>query len=413
MLSGKHYIRPRSSARRRKATFFYSPIVFLVVFTLSFAMGRISLSETASIALGGLRGIPIFSHMSHLIGSPDRKLVGENNDQINILLLGMGGEGHDGPYLTDTVIVASLRPSENKVALLSIPRDLLAPLPDYGWRKINAANAFGELGARGRGGDLTRRTMESLLGIDIPYYVRIDFEGFKQVIDSIGGVDIYVERAFTDRSYPTDDYLTQVISFAQGWQHMSGETSLEFARSRHGTNGEGSDFARAARQQKVLSAVKDKMLSLHTYRNPAVISNTLSSLQANIATNLKIGDILRLVRMAQDFEDVEIVHKVIDNGPDSPLVSSIINGAYVLVPRNGDWTGLREVAANIFDEAVGPEPSPEKEHVANTESAGVEIQNGSGKSGIARKTATTLKNAGLNILKIGNADSFEYRRTNI
>lgn len=413
LLSGRKTISPKTDTRRHRVKFFYSPLTALIVFVLSFAVGRVSLSETASIALAELHGIPIFSQMEHLIRSPDRQLIGEKEDRINVLLLGMGGEGHDGPYLTDTIIVASIRPSESRVALLSIPRDLIVLLPEYGWRKINATNAFGELEARGRGGDFTRTAVEGLLGIDIPYYVRIDFGGFTQIIDSMGGVNIYVERAFTDYTYPTDDYLTQVVSFEQGWQKMGGDTALKYARSRHGTNGESSDFARAERQQKVLSAVKDKMLSLRTYRNPAVISNTLASLQSNVATNLKIGDLLRIVKMAQQLNDVTVMHKVIDNGPDSPLTSSFINGAYVLVPKNGDWSALRDVALNIFSEAEVVEETPGQKDIPAGNMTKIEMQNGSGVTGLARETAEKLKNLGFNIVKIGNADSFSYETTTI
>ncbi len=419
LLSGKkRMILPTSPAGRPQASFFYSPILFLIVFVASFAFGRISLSETATHAFESLQEIPIIGGgVHHLIRSPDRKLDGESDNQINVLLMGMGGEGHDGPYLTDTMILASIRPSENKVALLSIPRDLLVPVENQGWRKINSVNAFGEVASRGRGGELARETVESLLGVDIPYYVRIDFNGFTQVVDGVGGVDVYVERTFTDRTYPTDDYLTQTVSFEQGWQHMDGATALIYSRSRHGNNGEGSDFARAKRQQNVIMMLKDKLLSVRTYRNPATISNTLAALQANVTTNLSVGELLRFARMAQQMEDIALTHKVIDLRPCSPLVEANVNGAYVLLPRNNDWTLLRDVVSGLFeaDEAapsaaavVPPKPEATLEAAAN-----IEVRNGSGKSGMAREVAAQLKTAGLEVLKIGNADSFDYTTTTI
>jgi LCP family protein required for cell wall assembly len=418
MLSGKQRITPPSpGSGRPAATFFYSPVLFLIVFAISFAVGRVSLSETAAVAFETLENVPIIgTGMQHLMRSPDRKLDGEASDQVNVLLMGMGGEGHEGPNLTDTIILASVRPSQNKVALLSIPRDLLVPVEEYGWRKINAVNAFGESDAPGRGGELTRKTVESLLGVDIPYYVRIDFSGFKQIIDSVGGIDVYVERGFTDHQYPTYDYLTQTVSFAAGWQHMDGETALVYSRSRHGNNGEGSDFARAKRQQNVITILKDKLLSVKTYRSPSVVANTLSSLQSNVTTNLSVGEILRFGRMAQKLSDVSIVHKVITAGPDAPLTETYINGAYVLIPRNNDWTLLRDMVTHSFDEAgvsatAATPPKPDAAVVDAT--AHVEILNGSGKSGLAREVAVDLKAAGLEVLKIGNADSFDYEKTTI
>ncbi|HTK04236.1 MAG TPA: LCP family protein [Candidatus Eisenbacteria bacterium] len=412
LLSADKHVTTEDRTGHAPVKFFLSPLLTFAIFLASFAIGRMTLSQESALAFAEqLDNIPIIGQMRHLMSSPDRKLAGEQDDRINILLLGMGGEGHEGPFLTDTIMVASIKPGTNKVALLSIPRDLIVPLPKFGWRKVNSANAFGELQNSGRGADFTRTILEGLLGIDIPYYVRVDFEGFKSVIDSVGGVDIYVERNFTDYTYPTRNYGIQMVSFKKGWQHMSGEESLKFARSRHGSNGEGSDFARAQRQQKVISALKDKLLSAKTFKNPSTIANTMAALQSNISTNLQLGEILRLARMAQKVEHLDITHKIIDNGPDSPLTDSNFGGAYVLVPKNDDWTGLRQIAANLFDLAKpddsAPTPPPSAD-LAPLQKARVEIQNGTGKSGQARVTATTLQNAGFQIVKIGNADSFGY-----
>lgn len=409
LLSADKHVTTEDRTGHAPVKFFLLPLLILIIFTLSFGFGRLSLSQTASFALDELDNIPILGQMRHLISSPDRKLLGEQDGRINILLLGMGGEGHEGPYLTDTIMVASVKPAENKVALLSIPRDLLVPLPKFGWRKINAANAFGELESTGRGAEFTRTILEGLLGINIPYYVRVDFEGFKSVIDSIGGIDVYVERSFTDYTYPTRNYGIQVVSFKKGWQHLSGEEALKFARSRHGTNGEGSDFARADRQQKVIGALKEKLLSAKTFRNPATIANTMAALQSNITTDLQLGEILRLTRLAQNVDHLEVAHKVIDNSPGSPLVDGNYGGAYVLLPKNDDWNGLREIAANVFDLAKPDDSSPPPpQDQAPLEKARVEIQNGTGKSGQARVTAAALASAGFQIVKIGNADSFGY-----
>lgn len=415
LLSAGRYVSPTDGNGRRPGKFFYSPVLVALLFVISFAFGRVSLSGTGETTFSEWGGIPLLNQMKHLIRSPDRKLIGEKEDRINILLLGMGGEGHDGPYLTDTIIVASIRPSDNAVALLSIPRDLLVPLPDFGWRKINAANAFGEIRTRGRGGDFARSVVEGLLGIDIPYYVRVDFDGFTDLIDSVGGVDIHVDTAFKDYTYPTDDYLTQTVSFGEGWQTMDGDTALTFARSRHGTNGEGSDFARAKRQQKVLAAVKKKFLSLRTYRNPSVISNTLASLQSHISTNINLGGILRLVKMAQRIDTEHgVSHEVLDDGPNGALVARIVSGAYVLVPKNNDWESLRDVAVNLFDIAEQDTTPAAPTDPALTEEPGkVEIRNGSGKIGLARTTAGKIAELGLRVVKIGNADSFFYTKTTI
>lgn len=418
LLSKKNGIAARPQTAQGRRRFFYSPIIVALLFVASFTYGRFSYSRSSVMTFEEWKTIPLLSQVRQLIHSPDRKLIGEKEDRVNILLLGMGGEGHEGPYLTDTIMVASIRPSDNHVALLSIPRDLLVPVPDHGWRKINSANAFGELTEHGRGGDYARKLVANLLGVDIPYYVRIDFSAFTNIIDSVGGIDVYVDTSFTDRTYPTEDYLTQTISFEEGWQHMDGDTALKYARSRHGSAGEGSDFARATRQQKVLAALKKKFLSLRTYRNPSVITNTLASLQAHVTTNINIGEMLRLVKMAQSIDaELDVSHLVLDDSTSSPLTARIVNGAYVLVPKNNDWEVLRTVAADVFALAT-EEELPEDTEVppmplAIEDPGRIEIRNGTGRSGLARTTAGELAELGLRVVKIGNADSFSYTQTTI
>lgn len=408
--------------RPRPARFFLTWLGVAAVFCVSFAYGRFTYSGTAPQGLARLSEMPIVRAVSHLMSAPDKRLAGEGADRINILLLGMGGEGHDGANLTDTIIVASIRPSDSQVAMLSIPRDLLVPIPDAGWRKINSANAFGETKARGRGGEAARTVVEGLLSIDIPYYVRVDFNGFKEVIDGVGGVDVYVERSFSDYTYPTSDFKTQTVGFEKGWQHMDGETALRFARSRHGTNGEGSDFARSARQQKVLLALREKVLSADILRNPAGVTNALAALSRNITTNLQVGEILRLAKIGQGIDPKAIRHKVLDDGAGSPLVSGNYGGAYVLLPRGNDWSAVRALAAELFEKGEvadthenelkpAASSSTADENSTPSEPAKVEILNGTGVSGGARLTSQAVAKAGFTVAKIGNAESFDYRAT--
>ena len=440
----------RTGSQRRGRIFYF--LAFALVFAFFFGLGRISLSETAVAAMSRLDEIPFFRQM-HLIASPDRQLIGEADDRINILLLGIGGQGHDGPNLTDTMLVMSIRPSDSKVAMRSIPRDLLVPLGDYGWRKINAANAFGEMKQAGQGPEMSRTAVEGMLGLEVPYYVRIDFNGFKQIIDDLGGIDVYVDQKFTDYSYPDSRHGYQTISFKQGWQRMDGETALEYSRSRHGNNGEGSDFARAKRQQKVLLALKEQLLTLRTLKDPTKITAILGGLQQNIRTNQQLGEILRLAKIGRGVDPGQIVHRVIDDSPGSPVVAETINGAYVLVPRNDDWEALRQVADGLFGEKSDialsdPSPTAEAPTDSKAEKAGgkpsksnsdqltpakqtkpvrqgnpgdspapndirVEILNGSGRVGLARLTADRLKGFGYQIGSVGNASSQGRARTAI
>jgi len=412
MLTPKVNLLSENGATRKRRRLMPSPLTIMAIFLLTFVFGRMTMSQTASVALNGVVSLPILDQMRHLIGSPDRSLQGETEDRINILIMGMGGEGHDGPLLTDTLMVASIRPSDNKVAILSIPRDLLVPLPNFGWKKINSANAYGELANPGHGAEQTRDVIEELLGVSVPYYVRVDFDGFRTLIDSVDGIDIYVDRDFSDYSYPTANHGMRTVSFKKGWKHMTGEDSLIFARSRHGTNGEGSDFARSKRQQKVLSALKDKASQFKTLKNPAVISNLLAALRANVVTNLQIGEIIRFARMAQNVDTSQIIHEVLDNGQNSPLADAVLNGAYVLVPKDDDWQNIRDIAARLLDTPATalttlPQPPPPTEDGKPS----VEIRNGTLINGLGARTAAKLGNAGFLITKISTAEFTGLKQT--
>lgn len=166
-------------------------LIIFVILTIFFGINVIGSGENLAKTLGNAS---LWGQLKFLISSDDKQLAGEKENRINVLLLGMGGLDHDGPFLTDTVIVASFKPSTNQVALISLPRDLLVPIPGYDWRKINNANAFGEMANPGQGGELAKKVVNEIFDLPINYYVRIDFAGFKQIIDDLGGVTINVEN---------------------------------------------------------------------------------------------------------------------------------------------------------------------------------------------------------------------------
>jgi len=436
--------------------------------------------STTDTSTGGT--FPKISLLSTLRRFVDgNELKGEENDRVNILLLGIGGEGHEGPQLTDTIIFASYQPSTEKMGLMSLPRDMSVPIPGYGYRKVNHANAFGELDGTGSGPILASSVIGEVLDEEIPYYVRIDFNGFADIIDDMGGIDVYVEKGFTDPTYPTHgkentecasetvtapaisetspssltsptsptspsspsspsspasltspsspssltspsspsspssssiDYSCrfEVLTFQEGWTHLNGDMALKFVRSRHGTNGEGSDFARSARQQKVLLAIKDKVFSASTFLNPSRISRLLETLRANIATNLDVSEILRLAKSVKKMQEGELVHHVIDASDDSPLYATVLNGAYVLLPKNDDWKPLQTIAEYIFTPKTEQKRfatvSEEKPHFAK-----VEIQNGTAMTGLAFRASQLVDEQGFDVVKVGNAASREYTHT--
>jgi len=373
--------------RKRVTTYTIAIIVIALIFS-----GRIIMSSQN--ATNWFPGAGIFDKLKHLIPSVDKKLKGEENNRINILLLGMGGEGHDGAYLTDTMILASFQPETKQVALISIPRDLTTPVS--GWRKINSVNAYAEQKTPGSGGEVTAQAISDLLQIPIDYYVRADFNGFVNIIDELGGIEVNVENTLDDYSYPIDgqednpNYYARFehLHFDKGLQTMNGAMALKYTRSRHAAGAEGSDFARAHRQQLVLEAVKNKLLSSQTLLNPVMVAKLVNEFSKNISTNINAWEILRLWDLFKNVDQAQIINKVLSDAPDGLLISGVgEDGAYILTPRSGNFGEIRTLAQNIFSNL--PAVQPEKVETI-TDNASVLVLNGTWISGLAGKTSVIL-----------------------
>ncbi len=358
--------------------------------------------------------LPVISQIKHLVESADSKLKGEANDRINILLLGIGGKNHDGGLLTDTIILASLKPSEKKLSLLSIPRDLAAPIENMGWKKINSVNAFAEMKNPGSGGLAISQTISDIFQIPVDYYLTIDFTGFEKIIDDLGGIEIDVENSFDDYKYPilgNEDapweQRFEHLHIEEGKQTMNGETALKYTRSRHAYGIEGSDFARSKRQQKVLEAVKEKVASLNILFKPTMISKIISHISENYNSNFKIWEMVKLWGLINDMENKNISNRVLDNSPSGLLVDTIgLDGAYLLSPRSGDFSEIKYLVNNIFNEA----PADDKKKV-KADQAAVEIRNGTWINGLANKMALDLEKYGFNITRVGNTSQKNFEKS--
>jgi len=297
------------------------------------------------------------------------------NHRVNILLLGIGGDNHEGPNLTDTVIFVSIPPdNKGKIELVSIPRDLW--LPDING-KINTAYATGESKRPGGGLILAKAVVRKILNKPIDYAVRINFDGFEKAVDLLGGIDVNVENTFDDFEYPieskgndpcghTEDELKELatassqleafpcrykhIHFDKGMQRMNGEKSLVFVRSRHAKGKEGSDFARSKRQEKVIAAVKNKVVSLNTLANPAKVISLYSIIKDSIDTDIKDKELDDFIRLFGKMGKSQTESIVIDTGDsdERPGLLSIppsgedYNFEWVLIPRmgNGDFSEI-------------------------------------------------------------------------
>ncbi|MDD4477285.1 MAG: LCP family protein [Patescibacteria group bacterium] len=405
LLQPNNPIAQNEPPKKKKKIFLYFFILIILTF---FALGadRLAAMKQDSSSAGETlqpKKFSIFSSVKNFIFRSDNEgLVGQNKDRINILLLGMGGAGHDGPYLTDTDIILSIQPSTQSVAMISIPRDLSVPTDEYGWRKINFLNALNEVKYPGEGGEKARQAFVKIFDLEIPYYVRVDFQAFKEIIDAVGGIDINAPNAFQDTMYPAPDKTYQTISFTEGLQHLDGEKSLQYARSRHGSNGESSDFARARRQQQVLTALKEKMLSWETYLNPVRIQKILNSLSTHISSNLDLNHIMSLAAIGRNINK-EIKTLVLDNNTDGYLVSSITSlGAFILSPKTGNFDEINQAIKNVFIETE-KEITPVAQEKSKFPTARIELQNGTWRAGLAMEKKKMLEELGFFITYVGNS----------
>lgn len=399
-------LKPRSGLveENKKPKKFWKKIAILLVVFLFFGI-FFSLRFSPQTFPSSLSSEIFFRPLSSLPFNHDRPLKGERENRINFLILGMGGEGHDGAYLTDTIILASFRPADKKIALLSIPRDLLVQSSEFGWIKINALNAYYRTKEPEKSVQLTAQEISRIFDLPIHYYFCFDFQGFKRIIDELGGIKIYVDRAFTDFSYPTDDFKYQTISFKEGWQIMDGEEALKYARSRHGTNGENSDFARAKRQQKIILATLHKIFSFETLLNQQRIKNLFNLLKDHLETNLSLWEGLRLAQLAYKENFLENLHlEVLDDSPSGPLEAKYISGAFYLVPKEENWFLLKEKAKHLLSESTNLPPWPKEKIV-------VEIRNGTNINGLAAAKAKILNEKGFVVKKIGNSKTKNFQKT--
>ena len=319
------------------------------------------------------------------------QLKGEGDGRINLLLLGVGDPDHAGANLSDTIMVMSLDPRNNEVAMLGLPRDLYVKIPGFGYDKINAAHSYGDMEKKDGGPELAKKVVSEVLDIPIHYYAKVNFSGFKRAIDSVNGVTVDVQTALYDSDYPCDynEGLSCGFRIQAGEQKMNGATALKYVRCRKGNC--GNDFGRAQRQQEVLTALRDKALQLNTLTNPAAISSLIDTIGDNVRTDLALWEIKRLAEIAKNVDEKKVVNKVLDDSGPAPLVrTQSINGASVVVPTAGigEYEDIQALAHSIFADSYIRE-----------EAAKVAIENASTTRGLADKLAALLKSYNYTVIE--------------
>jgi polyisoprenyl-teichoic acid--peptidoglycan teichoic acid transferase len=347
----------------RKRVILSVTLVFSLVFAsavvygvrLSFALAKTFHTSPISAALNALGG-----GGGSAIDQERRSL-----QRINIVLYGYGGAQHDGGDLSDSIMVVSIQPIANhppQVAEISIPRDWYVRIPLKNGQatdqRINFAYAAGILGegpepasSVDAGAAVADPLLEHLLGVGINYFVGVNFDAFKEAVDAVGGINVDVPAGFTDNQYPAGECdegncAYETVRFKAGEQHMNGATALIYARSRHGNNGQGSDFARSRRQQQIIIALKEQIESIGGIGK---LPDVINALGDNVLTNLTISDAESLYGLVQGVNPATIEHISIDDTNflydcDYPYKC----GGYYLYAHDSSFKQLSHYVQDIF-----------------------------------------------------------------
>jgi polyisoprenyl-teichoic acid--peptidoglycan teichoic acid transferase len=276
---------------------------------------------------------------SAITKSDGHEAVWQGKQYIHILLLGLDRRDNE-PTRSDTMIIATVDLWNGVASMVSIPRDLVVPIPGNGEDRVNAAYTYGQLAHPddpAAGPALAVETVSKQFKIPIEHYIQVDFNGFRGVVDAVGGVDISVSEVIDDDAYPTDDYGYKHIHFDPGCYHMNGEQALEYARTRHAD----SDDVRRDRQMQVMQAVLDRTADLNAARR---LPDIITSLGTSVQTSIPWEGQLSLARMSRRINAVGVTRYSIA----PPLVHETITryGAWVYL---GDWPAIDALVREATD----------------------------------------------------------------
>jgi LCP family protein required for cell wall assembly len=323
-----------------------------------------------------------------------------SNEPINILLLGLDYRPIEEDTRADTQIIVHIDPAAKTATMFSVPRDLYVSIPGFGWGRINQSYQLGDRAERldpgslpGGGSTLAMSTISATFGIPIHYYAQVNFQGFEQVVDALGGLIIDVPSPLVDNEYPlaSRSYGATRVYIPAGLQHMDGKTALQYARSRHAD----SDLGRNQRQQQVLLALKKQGMSFGIIPRLGELANKLSGA---VQTDIPLAEMPSLAKLAQEIGSGSITTCAID----ATMVEQTIldNGADVLMPI---WERIRPRVKQCFSDPK----------LVN-ENARLSVQNGTTVGGTARVTSELLTAKGLNVVDLSSAlDQGQHPRTTI
>lgn len=338
----------------------------------------------------------------------NERLQTDENGRSNILIFGTEPEGYDGADLTDSIMLLSINQDDGSAYTVSLPRDLYVKYdtcPNLGMTngKINATyvcvvdnDYSNETAAAGA----LQSKVGEVLGLDVQYFVHLNWAGFEQIIDSVGGVDVVIESSNPNGIYDVNTGL----KLANGEVHLDGATALSLARARGSDGGYGletSNFAREIHQQKIVKALAEKVVSGSVISNPTQALDLLNSLGDNIRTNFKSSEIQALVNLSDVFSNGAMVGlPLLDTEKGINLVTTgMIGGASVVIPTAGTYD-YSQIHQYIKEEMTSDPVVKEK--------AVIDVLNGSDVVGLASEKAESLSAKGYSIGQITNAPTGSY-----
>jgi len=313
----------------------------------------------------------------------------QGKERVNILLLGIDQRDiEQGPWRTDTMILVTVDPATKSAGMLSIPRDVWVTIPGYQESRINNAHFFGDAtNYPGGGPALAKKTVQQNIGLPVHYYVRFNFTAFEKLVDLIGGIDVQVERAIDDDQYPDSNYGYEPFRIDAGLQHLDGKTALKYARSRYADP--LGDFGRAHRQQQVILAVRNKLVSGNTLAQLLPRAGEIAStLGSALQTDLNLEQALALAKLGTQIDVKNIKQAYIDQTMTLPFTTP--DNDQVLIPLRDE---TRKVVASLVALPGAPEAP-----------ARIVVQNGTVIAGLAGQTAELLRAKGFNVVQYGNTD---------
>lgn len=274
----------------------------------------------------------------------------QTSHRFNLLVMGYGGGKHDGTYLTDSMLLYSIPVDGGVARQIGIPRDLWveSPAGSGQFRKVNAAyaNAIATSNNPRKAAAAASKSVSRALGVPVHGWMTVDFHGFRDLVDALGGVEVDVQRTFTARyprnDDPSVDFRWKKIKFEKGRQEMDGDTAITYARARYSANPvEGTDFGRAARQQRLVHAIKAKLLSPAGWVRSFAV---MGAVQDEIRTNVGAGDLARIFRRGVDEKRSVVLStaNVLENATST-------DGQAILLPRGNDWANVRRFVRSSLD----------------------------------------------------------------